>query len=147
MTLVREIMTPNPAHLEHYSTVAKAARLMKDGRFGALPVLEGGQLVGILTDRDLVVRAMAVGSGGETTVSSVMSTAVATAHPDDDVESLCRTMIEGSVRRVPVVDASGALVGIVSIGDVARCAKSSSDPVLKELALSASDAITEIPEH
>jgi len=117
----REIMTSKVLTANGEMTLQAVARMMKDGDIGVLPVVENGtnKLLGIVTDRDIVVRAVAEGKSVETTVAEVMSTKLFTAQPDDFAFKAIRTMGERQVRRVPIVNETGVLQGIVSMADVA----------------------------
>ena len=117
----REIMTGNVLTTTGEMSLRDAAQMMKDGDIGVLPVLERetNKLVGIVTDRDIVVRAVAVGKGADATVAEAMTTELFTAKPDDFAFEAIRTMGERQVRRVPIVDDAGVLQGIVSMADVA----------------------------
>lgn len=118
----REIMTRNPVTANREMTLQEVARLMKDGDFGVLPVVEKdtNRLVGVLTDRDIVVRAVADGRNvTETTVGNVMSDKLFTAKPDDFAFEAVRTMGERQVRRIPIVDDAGVLQGIIAMADIA----------------------------
>jgi CBS domain-containing protein len=101
------------------TTLSEVAVMMRDGDMGSVPVVEDGRLVGIVTDRDIVVRALADGKDGSGTVSDAMTTDIATAAPDDYVFEAVRLMGEKQVRRIPVVDADRKLVGIIALADVA----------------------------
>ncbi len=117
---VREIMTSDPSTLRPGSTLGEAATLMKQEDCGSLPILEGGKLVGIVTDRDIVVRAIAAGKDPKTcTVADIMSADPITVSPDTTVDEAQKIMSERQVRRLPVVD-DGRLVGIVVIGQIAQ---------------------------
>ena len=117
----REIMTGNVLTTTGEMSLRDAAQMMKDGDIGVLPVVEKktNKLVGIVTDRDIVVRAVAVGKGADATVVEAMTTELFTAKPDDFAFEAIRTMGERQVRRVPIVDDAGVLHGIVSMADVA----------------------------
>lgn len=118
----RDIMTKNPTAANREMTLQEVARLMRDGDFGVLPVVEKdtNRLVGILTDRDIVVRAVADGRNvAETTVNDVMSDKPFTAKPDDFAFEAIRTMGEQQVRRIPIVDDAGVLQGIIAMADIA----------------------------
>ena len=118
----RDIMTKNPVAANREMTLQQVARLMRDGDFGVLPVVEKdtNRLVGILTDRDVVVRAVADGKNvTETTVGEVMSGELFTAKPDDFAFEAVRTMGERQVRRIPIVEETGVLQGIIAMADIA----------------------------
>lgn len=117
---VKELMTPNPRVVNPDDTVAQAATLMKQEDCGSLPVVANGKLVGIVTDRDITIRAVAAGKDPKSTpVSAVMSADPVTIAPeasDDDAEKL---MAKSQVRRLPVAD-NGKLVGILVTAQLAR---------------------------
>lgn len=127
---VKQIMTPNPARCPPDATAQEAAALMRDNDCGSIPVVENttsNRLVGTVTDRDLAVRGLAAGKGPDTRVRDLMTPEPVTCVPEDEVEDLRQVMIEQMVRRVPVVDADGALVGIVAQADIAREEGAASD--------------------
>jgi len=117
---VKELMTANPTVVKPDDTASQAATLMKQEDCGALPVVANGKLVGIVTDRDIVIRAVAAGKDPRSTpVSAVMSADPVTLSPDasdDDAEKL---MAKSQVRRLPVVE-NGKLVGILVTAQLAR---------------------------
>lgn len=116
---VREIMTENPATLSADSTVEDAARLMKERDIGDVIVMKDGELCGILTDRDIVVRALAEHRDiSKTPVDQICSHHLVTVSPDADVTAAVQLMRDHAIRRLPVVE-EGKPVGIVSIGDLA----------------------------
>jgi CBS domain-containing protein len=117
----REIMTSNVSVGTVEMTLQDVAKLMKDKDIGVLPIVESGtnKLLGIVTDRDIVVRAIADAKEASTKVSDVMTTELFTAKPDDFAFNAIRTMGEKQVRRVPIVNDEGILQGIVSMADVA----------------------------
>ncbi|GGZ86992.1 CBS domain-containing protein [Streptomyces echinoruber] len=116
---VRDIMTSAPVTVGPQTSVTQVARLMRDEDIGAVLVAEGDDLRGLVSDRDLVVRALAEGDDpDETTVAGVCSGDLYTVTPDEDLDQAVRLMREHAVRRVPVVD-HGRPVGIVSLGDLA----------------------------
>ncbi|GAA3494866.1 CBS domain-containing protein [Streptomyces prasinosporus] len=116
---VRDIMTGAPVSVGPHTSVAEVARIMRDRDLGAVLVTDGDALRGLVTDRDLVVRAVSTGGDPEeTTVAGACSEDLVTVGPDDDLDLAVRLMREHAVRRVPVVD-GGRPVGIVSLGDMA----------------------------
>jgi CBS domain-containing protein len=116
----REIMTGDVASVRPDSTVRDAARVMADLNVGALPVCDGRHLVGIVTDRDITVRATADGMLPDTTlVRAVMSEDVCWCFDDDPVEEIERAMAGSKIRRMPVVDRAKRLVGMIALGDLA----------------------------
>lgn len=119
---VQKMMTSNPACVTPEDTARDAARLMKERNCGSLPVVETHEslrLVGVVTDRDLAIRALAEGKGADTPVSELMSRDPSCCSPDTDVREVERIMAERQVRRVPVVDSAGKCVGIVAQADLA----------------------------
>jgi CBS domain-containing protein len=124
---ISELMTKNPRTVTPDTPVSDAARLMKEEDIGIVPVVERvggaetrGRLVGVITDRDIAVRHVAEGRSGDAPVRDVMSGGVKTANPDDSVESVMKLMGQEQVRRIPIVDERGSLVGVVSQADLAR---------------------------
>lgn len=118
-TKLREVMTSDPVCLDASTTVADAARRMRDDGIGDVIVLEDGQMCGILTDRDIVVRAVAdAGDLHAMHVGDICSRHLFALSPEDDVHEAVQTMEHQAVRRVPLVE-NGQPVGIVSIGDLA----------------------------
>ena len=115
----REIMTKTVRTATRDMSLSEAAALMRDGDMGAVPVVDDGKLVGIVTDRDIVIRAVAEGKDAATHVGDVMTTELFTVTPDDFVFEAIRLMGDKQIRRVPVIDNNGALVGIIAIADVA----------------------------
>ena len=116
---IREVMTADPVSLSATTSLTDAARRMRDEDIGDVLVSDGDRLRGVVTDRDIVVRAVAEGRDiTSTTLADVCSTDVITVGPSDSVDEAVRMMSEHAVRRIPVVE-NGRPVGIVSIGDVA----------------------------
>lgn len=118
-THVRDVMTENPRALKASNSIMEAARLMRDDQVGSLPVVEDGQLVGMITDRDVVTRAVAEGAAPETTVGNVYSPQPVSIGPDADLDEALQLMARHQVRRLPIV-ADERLVGILAQADVAR---------------------------
>ncbi|WP_338895368.1 CBS domain-containing protein [Streptomyces sp. TG1A-60] len=117
---VSDVMTSAPVTVEPQTSVTAVARMMRDEGIGAVLVTEGERLRGLVSDRDLVVRAVAEGGDpNRTTVANACSDDLVTVTPEDDVGRAVEVMREHAVRRVPVVDEGQHAVGIVSIGDLA----------------------------
>jgi CBS domain-containing protein len=115
---VREVMTPEPVTLPLDAPLTEAARLMRDQEIGGVLVTQDGMLCGLLTDRDIVVRAVAEGRDlTGTRLAEICSAGIVTVSPDDDIGTALRLMLDRAVRRLPVVQ-DGRPVGIVSIGDL-----------------------------
>jgi CBS domain-containing protein len=116
---VEEIMTTNPRTVDVDDTVKDAAQVMRDSDIGNVILIEDGQVTGIVTDRDIAVRAVAEGRDAESTAVSEISTmGIKAIEPDASVDDALRTMREEDIRRLPVVS-NGHPVGIVSLGDLA----------------------------
>jgi len=123
-TKVREAMTGRPRAVTPDTPLSQVAEVMEADDIGAVPVLEGEQLRGMVTDRDIVIRAIAKGKDPNgMPVREIFSSEVITVGPDDDLSSALQLMAEHQVRRLPVVDEDNRLVGIVSQADVALEAK------------------------
>jgi CBS domain-containing protein len=123
---VREAMTASPRSIESAENVVQAARMMANENVGSLPVVDGGALVGMVTDRDLVVQVLAKDlDPAKVTVSEVASENPVVARPNDSLDSALQRMAQEQVRRLPVVE-EGRLVGILAQADVARTAKAGS---------------------
>ncbi len=117
---IRDVMTPNPCAISPGASVMDAAQIMRGSDIGDVVVLEDDRLFGILTDRDIVVRALAEGADLHTTpVAAICSRDLTTIEPTAGVGQAVRLMREKAIRRLPVVDENGFVLGIVSIGDVA----------------------------
>jgi CBS domain-containing protein len=118
---VSECMTRNVQVAQANQPIRKAAQFMLKADAGSIPVCEGDRLVGMVTDRDLAVRALAEGRGPDTPLREIMSEEVVCCFEDDDVETAARKMSENKVRRLPIVSRSDdKLVGIVSLGDITQ---------------------------
>jgi CBS domain-containing protein len=116
---VREIMTSDPRTLERGAALTEAARIMKEDDVGAVIVTDGDSVFGLITDRDIVVRALAEGKSAEDTkVGDVASTDITALEPDDSIDDAIRQMRSQHIRRIPVVE-DGKAKGILSIGDLA----------------------------
>ncbi|ANP44528.1 inosine-5-monophosphate dehydrogenase [Candidatus Viadribacter manganicus] len=129
--LVRDNMTRDVRTVAPETTIQEAARLMAEADVGALPVAAGDRLAGIVTDRDIAVRAVAIGRGPATTVAAVMSLEVLYCHEDEDIGHISANMAENQVRRLPVVDVDKRLVGIISLADIADARASEAGEALE----------------
>jgi CBS domain-containing protein len=117
-----DIMTPSPCCCSPDDSLRDVARMMRDKDCGAVPVVEDGCIVGIVTDRDLAVRALADGKSPDAKVGDVITRDPCCCNAADDVRGVAQIMSDNQVRRVPIVDAAGCCVGIVSQADLARAA-------------------------
>jgi len=118
---VRDIMTPDPVGVYYDQTIADTARVMRDAGVGAVLVVNGDSLSGVVTDRDLVVRGLAEGAGPDSPAGPLCSAKLVGVEADAHAAEAERLMAENAVRRLPVIDA-GQIVGMVSLGDVAASA-------------------------
>jgi CBS domain-containing protein len=114
-----EIMTRDVRTASSQMTLREVAVLMRDGDMGSVPVVDEGKLIGIVTDRDIVVRVLADGKGADAPVSDAMTTQIVTVSPEDYVFEAIRLMGDKQVRRIPVVEKNGQLSGIISMADIA----------------------------
>lgn len=115
---VREIMTPSPTIVPPDCSLKDLAAKMRDQDIGALPVCDGDRLVGMVTDRDIVVRGVAMDKSADAAVRDVMSPGSACVHEDDEIEEAERQMARHHVRRLPVLNKDQRLVGMVSLADL-----------------------------
>lgn len=118
---IQDVMTREPRSVTPDTSARDAACLMKEQDVGIIPVVENGsnRLVGVVTDRDLALRVVGEGKDGSTTVRDVMSSGrIVTCRPSEDVDSAMDSMAAEQVRRIPIVDERGTLVGIVAQADV-----------------------------
>src|ERR687887_2804064 len=114
-------MTSNPRSVDSGSNAMDAARLMRDEDVGLVPIVEGERLVGTVTDRDIALRVVAEGKTPEsTTVGEIASRELVTVDPQQDLDEALRLMARHQVRRLPVVEEDGRLVGVVAQADVAK---------------------------
>ena len=136
MTTVADVMTRGVRSMSPTDTVAKAAQAMDELNVGVIPVCDGGKVVGMVTDRDIVVRGVAQEFDLKTTkLADVMSANVRCATEGQDIDEILDQMADSQIRRMPVVDGQDKLVGILSIGDIA--AKSPEDE--EDVAISLGD--------
>jgi CBS domain-containing protein len=118
---IHDLMTENPCAIDADKPVAYAAKMMRDEDVGLAPIVEGQQLVGTLTDRDITIRVVAEGKDAQTTtVREVATTRLVTIDPNQDLDEALRLMAKNQVRRLPVVEEDGRLAGVVAQADVAR---------------------------
>jgi CBS domain-containing protein len=115
----RDIMTTSVKTASPESTLREVAAMLRDGDMGSVPIVSEGKLAGIVTDRDIVVRAIAEGSSPDTPVAEAMTKEVFSVKPDDFAFEAARLMGDKQVRRLPVVDSEGALAGIIALADIA----------------------------
>jgi len=121
MAQIRELMTVKPRTVKAGDSVVEAAKLMKGEDAGIAPIVDGDRLVGVVTDRDIAIRVVAEGRDPEsTTVDDIASQNVVTVDPEQDLDEALRLMAQHQLRRLPVVEEDGKLVGIVAQADVAR---------------------------
>jgi CBS domain-containing protein len=135
MQTIQDVMTRDVQRISPEDSVRKAAQVMAEFNIGSIPVVDGDKLVGMITDRDITVRATAEGKAPESTrVGDVMSTEVRTCKASQSVEEVLSEMGNVQIRRVPVVDQdSHSLVGIVSLGDMATAQSKGIEQALTEI--------------
>ena len=117
---ISEVMTTGVETVSADQTAREAASFMLRADAGSIPVCEGDRVVGMITDRDIAVRGVAEGRGPDTPVRELMSDGIICAREDDNIDEVARRMSDEQIRRLPVLDADQRLVGIVSLGDLAR---------------------------
>ncbi len=132
---INEIMTPTVHLADPNMTIRDAARRMRADNVGALPVGENDRLIGMITDRDIVVRAVAdERAAGNTTVREVMSEGICYCFADDDAEGAAQIMAKHQVRRLPVLNRAKRLVGVLSLADLGRSEDEAAQGALKDIA-------------
>lgn len=119
MSKIQDLMSRDVQVIGPDATIAEAARSMRDGDFGMMPVGENDRMIGVISDRDIAVRAVAEGLDGNAKVRDVMSDGVRWAYDDEPVERAVEIMSEHQVRRLPIVNREKRLVGILALGDLA----------------------------
>src|SRR5919202_3797046 len=118
---IRDLMTANPCSIDAEQTVAHAAKMMRDEDVGLAPIVEGDRLIGTLTDRDIAIRVVAEGKDPDSTpVREIASTQIVTIDPQQDLDEALRLMAQHQVRRLPVVEEDGRIVGVVAQADIAK---------------------------
>ncbi|MEW5322537.1 CBS domain-containing protein [Geobacillus thermoleovorans] len=118
MQTIRGVMSTDVQYCTPLDNLYEVAVKMRDFNVGAIPIVDDGRLVGMITDRDIVVRGMAEKRPGSTAVTEVMSRDLVTLSPDDSVQKAADMMARHQIRRLPVIE-NGRLVGIISLGDLA----------------------------
>lgn len=119
MHQIKDMMSRDVQVVSPEDTLADAARRMRDGDFGLMPVGQNDRMIGTVSDRDIVVRGVAMGLGVDAKVREVMSDGVCWAYEDESVDHAAGLMSRNQVRRLPIVDRDKRLVGILSLGDIA----------------------------
>ena len=125
-TSIRDAMTSNPKTVTSDQTVVDAAKIMQQEDAGVVPIVDGERLVGVLTDRDIAIQIVAAGKDPQSTkVTEIASRDLVTVDPQQDLDEALRLMAQHQVRRLPVVEEDGKLVGILAQADVAEHAETS----------------------
>ena len=137
MRKISEVMTTNVKVVRPQDTVENAAKMMADLDVGAIPVCDGKRLQGMITDRDITIRATAEGRGGDTPVREVMTADIVWCTEEDDTQEVLNRMADAQIRRIPVVDQDRNLVGIVALGDLAGEDEQNVDEALRDISLPA----------
>jgi CBS domain-containing protein len=142
MPRISELMTREVEVITPDESLQRAAQLMDDLNVGALPVCDGNRLVGMVTDRDITVRATAIGlDPNETEVSAVMTEETRWCRQDQSADEVLQLMGEAQIRRLPVLDDNERVVGIVSLGDLAASGSDLTDEALRRI------SAPEDPQH
>lgn len=128
---VREVMSKDVTLVDPQTTIREAARHMRDEDIGALPVGENDRLVGMVTDRDIAIRAVADDKAPQTPVREVMSQGITYCFEDDDVDAAAELMSQHQIRRLPVLNRDKRLVGMVALADLARSEPDEAEEALK----------------
>jgi CBS domain-containing protein len=134
MNIVRDCMSTDVTVCAPGDSISHAARTMRDIDAGFLPIGEHDRLIGMVTDRDLAVRALAEGRGPDTPVRDVMSAEVLYCYDDDDLDTAAQQMGDQQVRRMPVLNRDKRLVGILSLGDISHAQNNGSGRIAQTLA-------------
>ena len=117
---VKDVMSRNCTFITPQTTLTEAARIMADQDIGFVPVAENDRMIGMVTDRDIVIRGIAKGADSKSAVKDVMSAKTYYCYDDQTAEEVCENMADLKVRRLPVVNRDKRLVGVVSLGDLAQ---------------------------
>ncbi len=134
---ISDCMTPHVRLCAPNDTIQDAARTMKEMDVGLLPVGENDRLVGTITERDIVIRALAAGKGLDCQVKEAMSTGIHYCFDSDTIEAVAEKMAEQQIRRLPVLNKQKRMVGIVSLGDLAKASEKVVGKTLKGISKSA----------
>ncbi|WP_186078855.1 CBS domain-containing protein [Burkholderia gladioli] len=133
MTTIADVMTRNPATVAPTQSLKEAAKLMDELNVGSLPVCDGTRLIGVVTDRDIVVRAVSAGVPPDQRIEGIVSGPAHWCCQDEDIADVQSKMRDAQIRRLPVVDDDKRLVGIVSLGDLATHADGGISSTLGEI--------------
>jgi CBS domain-containing protein len=137
MRKISEVMTTDVKIVRPDDTLQSAARIMADLDVGAIPVCDGRRLQGMITDRDITIRAVAEGRGGDTKVRDAMTADVIWCGEEDSTQDVLDRMADAQVRRIPVIDNDRNLVGIVALGDLALEDEQNVDETLRDISMPA----------
>ena len=132
----RDLMTPDPAQVTPSDTLQRVSQLMAEHDCGCIPVVAAADqrsLLGVVTDRDIAIRAVAEGRPVTTPIGEIMTPNPDCVNPNDDIEQVEKLMADRQIRRVVVVDDTGECVGIIAQADLARASKRTSEPSPKEM--------------
>ena len=135
MRTIAEVMTTDVEVVRPEETLRDAARAMADLDVGSLPVCDGRKLIGMITDRDITIRAVAEGKSADTPVQDIMTDDVVWCSDSDSVDAVLRQMSDAQIRRIPVIDADRQLVGIVALGDIALEEEDDVDETLRDISM------------
>jgi len=135
MQTIGEVMTTDVEVVRPEETLRDAARAMADLDVGSLPVCNGRKLIGMITDRDITVRAVAEGKSSDTPISEVMTEDVVWCTDTDSVDDVLQQMSDAQIRRLPVVDKDRQLVGIIALGDIALEEEEDVDEALRDISM------------
>ena len=135
MQRISELMTSDVEVIRPEETLRDAARAMADLDVGSLPVCDGRKLIGMVTDRDITIRAVAEGKSSDTPVSEVMTDDVVWCNETDSVDDVLQQMSDAQIRHIPVVDQDRQLVGIVALGDIALEEDEDVDETLRDISM------------
>ena len=130
---IKDVMTPQCEWIAPEATLEEAAKIMQDKDIGFIPVGENDKLIGAVTDRDIVTRALAKGASGSTQVRDVMTPQIKYCYDDQAVDSVCQNLSDIKVRRLPVVNRDKRLVGVVSLGNLSQAQAEQSGEALQAI--------------